>query len=210
VDAGTTISFIVYKSVDGSQSETVISQVNELYANLTPMNTKLNAATTDINSLTTNISNLTNKVNTATARADSIGLDVANLTSEVVKLKQELSTPLWKGANTMGASASITPSKKLDECRNGWILVWSGYNTSTNKATETRLQFTYIPKSLMANLTAESMPIYANLIYTYYESGNFDVTAKLVTITDSKITGFAGNVATDFGKGICLMVVMEW
>lgn len=217
VDAGTTISFIVYKSVDGSQSETVISQVNELYENLTPMNTKLNAATTNINSLTTkvntattNINSLTNKVNNATARADSIGVDVANLTSEVVKLKQELSTPLWKGANTMGASASITPSKKLSACRNGWLLVWSGYNTSTNKATETRLQFTYIPKSLMANLTAESMPIYANLIYTYYESGNFDVTAKLVTVTDSKITGFAGNVATDFGKGICLMAVMEW
>lgn len=224
INTGTQIAFVVYKSVDGSEAESFVRDMEELFkrikvaensldtldAKLKTTSLKADKAELDIVELTTktnttnsNLSSLTTKVNTANT-------NIASLDSRVDELERVRYSPLWEGANQMGASASITPSKKLDNCRNGWILVWSGYNTSTNKATETRLQFTYVPKNLMANLTVESMPVYSNLIYTYYESGNFDVTAKLVTITNDKITGFVGNVATDFGKGICLMAVMEW
>lgn len=238
VDKGTEIHFVVYKSMDGTGIDKFIEDVDDLISRQNEVESGFSVVESKVDSLESTVNTLDAKLKNTSLKADEAELDIATLTSKVTqnvsdigvlstkvtknindiagldtridKLETVTYSPLWEGAKTMGGSDVITPSKKLDDCRNGWLLVWSGYNTSTNKATETRLQFTYIPKNLMANLTVESMPIYSNLIYTYYESGNFDVTAKLVTVTDEKITGFAGNVATDFGKGICLMAVMEW
>ena len=201
------------EEIGNIDADTLLGLVNDVsYINgkITELEIDIDTASSNINGLNTKTSTTNSNLSSLSTKVNTANTNISNLDTRIDKLETVTYSPLWEGANQMGASASITPSKKLDECRNGWILVWSGYNTSTNKATETRLQFTYIPKNLMANLTVESMPVYSNLIYTYYESGNFDVTAKLVTITDSKITGFVGNVATDFGKGICLMAVMEW
>lgn len=41
---------------------------------------------------------------------------------------------LWSGALYMNASHTVTPSKKLSECRNGWILMWSDYDADTGTA----------------------------------------------------------------------------
>jgi hypothetical protein len=231
VDKGTEIHFIVYKSMDGTGIDKFIEDVDDLISRQNEVESKVISLESTVNTLDAKLKNtslqadesaldivaLISKTNTTNTNLSALTTkvtkninDIAGLDTRINKLETVTYSPLWEGANQMGGSASITPSKKLDDCRNGWLLVWSGYNTSTNKATQTRLQFTYVPKNIMANLAVESMPIYSNLIYTYYESGTFDVTAKLVTITDDKITGFAGNVVTDFGKGICLMYVMEW
>lgn len=231
VDKGTEIHFIVYKSMDGTGIDKFVEDVDDLISRQDEVENGFNSLESIVNTLDAKLKNtslqadesaldiaeLISKTNATNTNLNALTTkvtkninDIAGLDTRIDKLETVTYSPLWEGANTMGASAVITPSKKLDDCRNGWLLVWSGYNTSTNKATQTRLQFTYVPKNIMANLAVESMPIYSNLIYTYYESGSFDVTAKLVTVTDEKITGFAGNVVTDFGKGICLMYVMEW
>lgn len=38
---------------------------------------------------------------------------------------------LWTGSLYMTASHTVTPSKKLSECRNGWILMWSDFDADT-------------------------------------------------------------------------------
>lgn len=38
---------------------------------------------------------------------------------------------LWTGAYYMSANQTVTPSKKLSECRTGWLLVWSDYDKDT-------------------------------------------------------------------------------
>ena len=57
---------------------------------------------------------------------------------------------LWKGASyltsTDGTPQVVTPSKKLSECRTGWLLLWSDYDASTNKANDSDFCTTYIPK----------------------------------------------------------------
>lgn len=41
---------------------------------------------------------------------------------------------LWSGALHMTGSHTVTPSKKLSECRTGWILMWSDYDADTGVA----------------------------------------------------------------------------
>ena len=55
-------------------------------------------------------------------------------------------SPLWTGAYYMNGSQTVHPTKKLSECKNGWMLLWSDYNTSTGEATNGDVVASYIPK----------------------------------------------------------------
>ena len=58
--------------------------------------------------------------------------------------------PLWTGAAYMSSPNStpqtVTPSKKLSECRNGWLLLWSDYDKDTKTANDSDFVTTMIPK----------------------------------------------------------------
>ena len=58
--------------------------------------------------------------------------------------------PLWTGAYYMHSPNStpqtVTPSKKLSECRNGWLLLWSDYDADTSTANDIDFVTTLIPK----------------------------------------------------------------
>lgn len=51
---------------------------------------------------------------------------------------------LWNGGLMMGGSHSATPSKKMSECPNGWILVWSEYNSGI---IDSLWNYFFLPKS---------------------------------------------------------------
>lgn len=57
--------------------------------------------------------------------------------------------PLWKGAMYMSSPNStpqtVTPSKKLSECRNGWLLLWSDYDPGAGE-NDADFVTTMIPK----------------------------------------------------------------
>lgn len=57
---------------------------------------------------------------------------------------------LWSGVAYMQSVNSnpqtITPSKKLSECRTGWLLLWSDYDANTNTANDNDFCTTFIPK----------------------------------------------------------------
>lgn len=57
--------------------------------------------------------------------------------------------PLWTGAMYMTSTNStpqtVTPSKKLSECRNGWLLLWSDYDPGEG-ANDADFVTTMIPK----------------------------------------------------------------
>ena len=60
-------------------------------------------------------------------------------------------SPLWAPSNGTGgyymtAGHTVTPSKKLSECRNGWILVWSDYNTDEGSTGDYDFTCSVIPK----------------------------------------------------------------
>ena len=59
--------------------------------------------------------------------------------------------PLWTGklymAGTDSTPQTVTPSKKLSECRNSWLLLWSDYDPDTSTANDADFATTIIPKS---------------------------------------------------------------
>ncbi len=54
--------------------------------------------------------------------------------------------PLWTGVYYMNGNQTIYPAKKLSECKNGWVLLWSDYDTANSAATNGDVVATYIPK----------------------------------------------------------------
>lgn len=53
---------------------------------------------------------------------------------------------LWSGKLYPNANHTITPTKKLSECRNGWMLLWCDYDPDTSTANDADLATTMIPK----------------------------------------------------------------
>ena len=224
VDKGTEIHFVVYKSMDGTGIDKFIEDVDDLierqntieesFSNVeTSFDTFKNGIESQIDSYTESTNNQLEILNTAlsrtTLKANSNELNITNINSEIVALKKA-PTALWTGANTMGDGVTITPTKKLSACKNGWILIWCGYNTTDNIATNTRFNSIVIPKTLLASIPGNNMLYYCDLIHNVYTSGNVEYNAKMVQIYDDKIVGFAGNTATDYGKGFCLKQVIEF
>lgn len=61
---------------------------------------------------------------------------------------------LWTGGYYMSSSNStpqtVRPSKKLSECRNGWVLIWSDYDAGTNTKNNTDIHHDYVYKRNVA------------------------------------------------------------
>lgn len=117
---------------------------------------------------------------------------------------------LWSGKLIPKASDTIVPSKKLSECRSGWILMWSDYDASTDKANEYDYCTSVIYKckpdgnSWSGQPFSFTLPSYAPLA----ESGDVRVMKKL-RIYNDKIVGYDEN-ETGLRNDVVLRAVMEF
>ncbi|MCR6516333.1 phage baseplate upper protein [Clostridium sp. LY3-2] len=91
--------------------------------------------------------------------------------------------PLWSGCQYMGNTQIATPNKKLSDCQNGWILVWSDYDSDTNTSHDFNWAYNYIPKNSPALGKDTNM-------FTVGSNENGDMTVKALKIYDNKIEGF--------------------
>lgn len=110
--------------------------------------------------------------------------------------------PLWTGGANGGyymtEGHTITPTKKLSECRNGWILLWSDYDSGANaQANNTDFCTTIIPKrAYTGQLWNGAMwycdvPAYA--AGTATDSENRVI--KVLQVYDAKLVGTSNNAA---------------
>jgi hypothetical protein len=113
---------------------------------------------------------------------------------------------LWDGASYLNASAVIKPTKKLTECRNGWVLIWSDYNAGEGE-NEWDYNYTFIPRGAATYANAKShmfsIPLYADLTNNAFIN-------KIVNVSDTQLTGVANNEATNDQKDVCLRRVIEF
>lgn len=56
------------------------------------------------------------------------------------------SNVLWSGTLYPNANHTITPTKKLSECKNGWMLLWCDYDPDSSAANDADFVTTMIPK----------------------------------------------------------------
>lgn len=55
-------------------------------------------------------------------------------------------TPLWQGYHHMSGNEKVIPSKKLSECNNGWVIVWSDWDDGS-QGQDWNVVYSYIPKN---------------------------------------------------------------
>ena len=236
IAADTQIAFVVYKSVDGSEAESFIRDMEELFkrikvvensfdtleanvdSKLDNFETNITNISNDLKTTKTNVSSLTTKVNTVTTNITNLTTKVNTNTSNITKLDTRIdalevnnaNTALWDGANTLGSGEEIKPSKALSACKNGWLLVFCGYNTSTNLATNTRFNTFFVNKGIHENIPGTRLPLYCNMIANHFESGNVEYVAKSLNVYDDRIEGAVQNTINDLGKSYCLRFVFEF
>jgi hypothetical protein len=91
------------------------------------------------------------------------------------------SAVLWEGVYFMFGSQTVTPTKKLSQCPNGWVLVWSDYTSGVENDYD--FNYTFIHKNHGAQYSGKGL--YAFVGWGYAPS----YTTKYVYVFDDKITG---------------------
>lgn len=104
---------------------------------------------------------------------------------------------LWSGAKLVKANETITPSKKLSECRTGWMLLWSDYDPDTSSGVEGDFVTTFIPNRNHLGSTWNGSTFFAD-IPRFIGSNTQDTSTekriiKWFNVYDDKITGTAAN-----------------
>jgi hypothetical protein len=113
---------------------------------------------------------------------------------------------LWSGGYYLTDTQTITPSKSLSQCANGWILVWSDYDASTSTANNFDFDYTYIPKNSPALGYMHNEAIGA-----YVSASTDTIITKAFTPTNTTITGNAANSsATTTANDVVLRYVLEY
>lgn len=108
--------------------------------------------------------------------------------------------PLWSGGANGGyymtAGHTITPTKKLSECRNGWALLWSDYDPG-GQANNTDFYVSYIYKRAYTGQVWGGGEWYCDI--PSYSAGTATDSEqrviKLLQIYDAKIVGTENNAA---------------
>ena len=102
--------------------------------------------------------------------------------------------PLWTGGYLMTAGHTVTPSKSLSDCRNGWILMWSDYDpgvqvNNTDFCTSVILKRAYAGQKWAGGEWYCDIPRYSAGTATDSESR----VIKVLKIYDTKIVGTENN-----------------
>ena len=107
---------------------------------------------------------------------------------------------LWYGAVYLLDTHTVTPDKKLDECRNGWMLQWQAYDPGVGLKDHT-YEYSYIPKAMLTNGVGKSYGAVLRRWSAYIY--------KFCYVYNDKITGHADNGTGDMRK-LALSAVYEW
>lgn len=106
---------------------------------------------------------------------------------------ESTNSPLWSGAYYMNATQTVTPSKALSKCRNGWVLVWSDYDPDTSKPTGADHFTTVIPKLNGGAATWSGQSVTLAIPTALSDSGVLTMAGKRIYVHDTKIVGHAAN-----------------
>lgn len=104
---------------------------------------------------------------------------------------------LWTGALYMHENHTITPTKKLSDCQNGWMLLWSDYDVDSKVAQDADFVTTIIPKKKPNGGTWDGKTFHCD-VPRYYGSDTNDVDTerriiKTLYIYNNKIVGHTIN-----------------
>lgn len=136
---------------------------------------------------------------TNTSLYDTIQALDGKLTMNGQVIATDAPTELWSGASYLQSGVVIVPTRKLSECANGWILLWSDYDVGGNSAgnnyhwAQTVIHKGQIQSGFTSGDSYFMVPNYQGAKYDGY-------IIKAGVVTDSSITGDALNNASTGGN----------
>ena len=116
---------------------------------------------------------------------------------------------LWMGEYWCTDTQTVTPSKALSACRNGWVLVWSDYDTANEKATNGDCFTTVIPKWNPNHVKWSGQSFIATIPTGLSDSGVVTFAGKRLYVHDTKITGHTVNDVAP-SNDVCLRAIYEY
>ena len=116
---------------------------------------------------------------------------------------------LWMGEYWCTDTQTVTPSKALSECRNGWVLVWSDYDTANETATNGDCFTTVIPKWNPNHVKWSGQSFIAAVPTNLSADGAISFAGKRLYVHDTKITGNTVNDVSP-ANDVCLRAIYEY
>lgn len=120
-------------------------------------------------------------------------------------------TPLWTGSLFMGGDHTATPTKKLSDCNNGWILVWSDYDDDTSTVNSYDQCTCVIPKknAMGTNWNGEG---YMCVLPWYSDDNgtNDSIAIKNINVYDNRLVGKDKNKAGSGRRDVVLRAIYEF
>lgn len=102
---------------------------------------------------------------------------------------------LWTGKQWPNAATTITPKKKLSDCPNGWVFVWSDYDAPDGKLNDFHFVYSFVLKEhISEGWNGQGM-------YHTVPTTEKIVEYKYLYIWDDKIVGHSVNTTTISGSG---------
>jgi hypothetical protein len=120
---------------------------------------------------------------------------------------EDLQNIIWTG-NRMPTNTDITtPSKKLSECRNGWVLVWSDFTPSPENAAN---DYDYVMTPVFKGITSvKNGGSHLVIVPNYLSDTLKDYVVKRINIFDDRILGHENNNQSG-GNDVTLRYILEW
>lgn len=116
---------------------------------------------------------------------------------------QLTTSELWTGVQYMNGGQTASPSKKLSECKNGWILCWSDYDPASGSHNNYNFAYSYIHKN--------APYLEYNNCWDVPTGEGYNVTiAKGLKIHDTYIEGHSTNVNGEWMQDVVLREIKEW
>ena len=120
---------------------------------------------------------------------------------------------LWSGPRLMTDAQTVTPSKKLSECRNGWMLEWSDYDSSGDTSgTSNNYNIVHTPiykRNVAGNWAGQSM-MFAIPNYISDDGKTQAIAIKQLRVHDTKLVGYESNDQNANNLDVVLRAVYEF
>lgn len=183
------------------------SEIKNNNNNISELNTKLTENKNDIDYLESKITTSTNDITTLNSKVTTNTNSINDLKTELAKHNIQ-TNPLWEGVSFLADGQEVTLNKSLDNCRNGVVLVWSQYNTSTNAVINERFAFVFIRKNtIVQNVNKSFGCLIAN---AGDRVSSYDhIITKYVNVSGARVVGWRGNNQYQNAQSV-LRAVYEW
>ena len=183
------------------------SKITTSTNNITTLNSEVTTNTNNITTLNSKVTTNTNNITTLNSKVTTNTNSINNLKTELAKHNIQ-TNPLWEGASFLADGQELTLNKSLNNCRNGVVLVWSQYNTSTDATINERFAFVFIRKNtIVQNLNRSFGCLIAN---TSDRVSSYDhIITKYVNVSGTRVVGWRGNNQYQNAQSV-LRAVYEW